>query len=80
MPNEDIGIISLRNDKKFRKSVHKELISLGLKVTKMSLDLSDISSDSSLRSDRDRKVTLTLHILVLINIIIIIKRRRRKSI
>ena len=51
--HEDIDINSLLNDKKLRRSVQKELQSLGLKITSLSSDSSDSSSDSSLSSDSD---------------------------
>ena len=51
--HEDIDINSLGNDKKLRRSVQKELQSLGLKITSLSSDSSDSSSDSSLSSDSD---------------------------
>ena len=56
---EDIDINSLHNDKKLRKSVQKELQSLGLKITSLSSDSSDSSSDSSLSSDSDSDTDTT---------------------
>ena len=51
--DDAIDVSTLRNDKKLRKSVQKELRSLGLKVVDLNSDTSSSSVDSSSTSDSD---------------------------
>ena len=59
--DDAIDVSTLRNDKKLRKSVRKELRSLGLKVVDLNSDTSSSSVDSSSTSDSDSETSDSMH-------------------